>query len=170
MNTIRMKYKDYEFPSNPKAVEITSGRRLAVHSAERRSIAQSRAPLPVTVRGRGSFSGADSEEICAFISNMLRDGTAGWLFCPGLCPMKAFFTEFSYRLSADKARTEYSFVFTEESDASSYEAEVDYLTAAEGENAFMLANRAGISVSELMRLNAFPSPFEISAGERVWIK
>jgi hypothetical protein len=97
----------------------------------------------------------------------LRSGDAGWLFLPSGEAVYCYFTELALSQSSQKGAISYSAVFTEADTKRQEKKHFSFTYATEGENAFDIAYREGISVSELMRLNDFKTPFDIKSGDRV---
>lgn len=168
---MRMKYKDFEFPSNPAEIEIISSSSYSNKSElNGGSIVENLSVNPTVVCGNGEFYGEGSEAYCARLQNMLKDRASGWLFVPSAPPVKAFFTEFKFGKSNKKNAVSYSFKFTEDCIEKEARVKPEYITACEGDNAFEIANRFSVSVNDIMRLNDFKTPFDISEGDGVVLR
>lgn len=171
MKNVKMSYKGYELSSNPERLEIISRSNINVSPIyDDKGVSENTSICPVVVKGSGYFYGDRAEEECTYLSQLLKDSSAGWLICPALYSIEAYFTEFTYELDAASASASYSFTFVERCDDALVEREVDYVDARENENLFDIANRVGVSVSRLMQLNDLQSPFLINAGERVIVR
>lgn len=165
---MRMRYKNFEFPSNPSEIEILSSSACSSKSEiQGGSIVENVSVNPTVVSGSGEFYGEGSEEYCARLQNMLRDRESGWLFAPSAPPIKAFFTEFKFGRNNKKNSVSYTFCFTEDCTNKKAYIPPESITACEGDNAFEIANRFGVSVNDIMRLNDFKTPFDINKGDRV---
>lgn len=168
---MRLKYKSFEFPSNPANIEILSSTNCSSSPVfAGSSVVENISVNPIVVKGSGEFYGGKCEEYCTVLGNLLECTESGWLFTPLSAPMKAYFTEFEFSKNTEKNAVEYSFKFTEDCNARKAYIELPYIIAEENENAFEIANRYNVSVNEIMRLNDFKSPFDISAGDRVVLR
>lgn len=168
---MRMKFKNFEFPSNPSKIEILSS---SAHSSKAElngsSVVENISIKPTVICGSGEFYGEGGEEYCARLQNMLKDTTAGWLFVTSAPPVRVFFTEFKFGKCTGKNAVSYSFEFTEDCTDKKVYRQADYITACDSDNAFEIANRFGVSVSDIMRLNDFKTPFDIKKGDRVVLR
>ncbi len=171
MKTIKMKFRDFEFPVNPSSIVITSDRNVNIsHMADGTSAAGSVSLNPVVVSGEGEFYTDEAESYCEYLAHLLREGRSGWLFVPLGEPIKAFLTEFSYSKSVRKNCISYQFTFTQERADKKEIADLGYTYALKGENAFDIAHRERVSVSEIMLKNDFRTPFSIIEGDRVILR
>lgn len=168
---MRLKYKNFEFPSNPGSIEIISSSNFSSKPVfGGNSVCENISVNPVVVRGNGEFYGYRSEEYCSALQNLLKSTQSGWLFVPSSHPIKAFFTEFKFNKSSRKNAVVYSFEFTEDCTSRKPERVFESTTAKESENAFDIAERCGVSVNDIMRCNDFKSPFDICAGDKVVLR
>lgn len=168
---MKLKYKDFEFSVNPSSIEIFSSANCAVKAVfNENSVTQNVSVNPVIVVGSGEFYGDKCDEYCAFLQNMIKEKSSGWLILPSAPPVKAFFTEFKFCKSSKKNCLAYSFEFTEDCTRRSPIKHLKYTIAETGENAFEIANRCNTSVNEIMCLNDLKSPFDIKSGDRVVLK
>ncbi|MDE6155870.1 MAG: LysM domain-containing protein [Eubacterium sp.] len=168
---MRLKYKWFEFPSNPYKIEISSSVNCSSKSLPgRNSVVENISVNPTVVCGNGEFYGENCEEYCARLKIMLADTESGWLFLPSSPPVKAFFTLFKFSKSAKKNAVSYSFEFIEDcTDRRSYN-NPDFIIADGMENAYEIANRFDVSVNDIMILNDFKSPFSIVKGDKVVLR
>lgn len=165
---MKMKFKDFTFPSNPKEIEVNASSNIQSKGIYgKNSTTENVSVNPIIISGRGEFFGDNAEELCFYLQHMLADKTAGELMLPSSAGINAFFTEFTYSKSSRKGSIEYQFVFTESCSNSNYKKTTESTIAGKNENAFDIANRCGISVSDIMKSNDFPTPFSINEGERV---
>lgn len=168
---MRLKYKEFEFPSNPGKIEILSSASCSSKPVlSGGSAVENISADPIVVCGSGEFYGEGCEEYCARLQNILKDTSSGWLFIPSSPPVKAFFTAFSFSKNTKKNSVLYSFKFTEDCLDRMAERKFDCTVARTGENAYEIANRTGISVNDIMLLNDFKSPFDIEEGDRVVLR
>ncbi|MGN1421499.1 MAG: LysM peptidoglycan-binding domain-containing protein [Eubacterium sp.] len=171
MNEIRMKFGNFEFPSNPKAIkaEISSA---VIYSPVYggKSKTEKITDKPTVISGNGMFFSDNGVEYCQRLSKMMKDKKSSWLFCPGVYPIKAFLSDFSYQLDSKSNGVYYSFSFIEDCTKVSAEREFIFTVADSGENAFDIAHRCGVSVDDIMRLNDITTPFDIASGRRIRIR
>ena len=92
MKDFKMRYKDFVFPQNPKHIEISSERDLQTESIYgEKSNVEDIAQKPIKVTGNGTFYGKEAQEVCAYLSYLLKQGTAGELHRPPLSPPNSKF-------------------------------------------------------------------------------
>ena len=171
MKDFKMRYKDFVFPQNPKHIEISSERDLQTESIYgEKSNVEDIAQKPIKVTGNGTIYGKEAQEVCSYLSYLLKQGTAGELHCPSLYPINAYFKKFVYSQNATKDGMDYSFSFVEVCSDKREKIELDYTVAQIGENAFDIAYRTGVSIDMIMEKNNFPTPFDIKTGDKVVLK
>lgn len=172
MKTVKIKYKDYEFPSNPSSIEISSKRRLGITPVfSKKSVTESICVSPAVITAKGTLYCDNAVGECERINELLKQNGSGMLRCPGVYPMKAFMSDFVYKIESDTNAVKYSITFTQDCDNShSDEVLFSYTIAKDGENAFDIAHRCLVTVDDIMKLNEFRSPFDIKEGERVKIR
>lgn len=167
---MKAKYKGFELPVNPSCLEVLSSTNCeSKGSISANSFCENVFVNPTVVTGQGELYGDKGGEYCSLIQNMLKSTSSDWLFIPGFAPIKAFLTEFKYSRSVSNGAYQYSFKFVEDCKGKSAKRFVAYTIAQRGENAFDIADRCGIAVDDVMSLNDFKSPFDISEGEKVVI-
>lgn len=167
---MKMKFKNFTFPSNPREIEvITSSNFQSKGIYGKGSATENVSVNPIIIKGRGEFFGEYAEEHCLYLQHMLRDKAAGELMLPSSAGMNVFFTEFTYSKNCIKNSMEYSFVFTESCDKADSERKAKHTVAGRNENAFDIAGRCNLSVSDIMRFNDFQTPFSINEGDRVML-
>ena len=168
---MKLKYKNFEFPSNPSKIEILSSSNCNNKPIfDSSSAVENVSVNPIIVMGGGEFFGEGREEYCATLQNLLKSTESGWLFLPSVPPVKAYFTELKFGQGTKRNSISYSFEFTEDCTDRRPERLFKYTVAGDGENAFEIANRCNVSVNDIMRLNDLKSPFEISKGDRVVLR
>lgn len=166
-----MKYKDFEFPSNPTTLEISSKQNVSVTDVYGgKGVCENVSRLPTVIKGNGVLYGNKAQGHCAYLARLLNDSDSGWLHCPTAYPIKAFFADFVYKVDSEKSCITYSFSFIEDCGEAAEKIDFNYTYAVEGENGFDIAYREDVSVNDVMRLNDFETPFDIAAGERVRIR
>lgn len=163
-----MKYKDFEFPTNPSKIEVQAERNISVKpSLNRKWVNQNVSENPVKITGSGIFYGDSAQTICNELQRLVSEESSGWLFAPTIEPVKAFFESFTYSKDTSKNRLDYSFIFKEDMRGRNAKHHFSFTYADENENAFDIANRTGVSVNKIMEINDFSSPFEIEQGSKV---
>lgn len=165
-----MKYGGLEFPSNPETLkaEISSASvQYRIHGAG--SIVKKISDKPCTVSGKGIFYSDNAKDFCARLARASKKSSSQWLLCPGVYPFKAYLDEFGYSLDCKSGGVSYYFKFTEDCGDVSAFKRLRFAIACEGENAFDIAHRCGVSVDDIMRLNELETPFDITAGRRIRI-
>lgn len=169
--SVKMRFGSFIFPANPKSLEICSNTNVSINPVfSANSSVQNVSVNPVIVKGNGEFFGNNAEELCNCLQHMLKTKESGILILPTTVGMNAYLTDFTFSRSADKSSIYYSFVFTECCDNKSERRNFYYTSALLGENAFMIANRCGVSVNDIMRNNDFKTPFDIQEGDRVVLR
>ncbi|MDD6728277.1 MAG: LysM peptidoglycan-binding domain-containing protein [Eubacteriales bacterium] len=169
-NNIKLKFGGFEFPSNPDEIKAELSSRVS-HSPliNGLSVTEKTAEEPSVIKGKGVFYESDAEEYCTRLSHLMRKKASSWLFCPGIYPMKAYLSDFSYCLKSTGGIS-YSFTFTEDCGDTLTERSFLFTEALEGENAFDVAGRCGVSVNDIMTLNDIATPFDITQGRRIKIR
>lgn len=168
---MKMRFDDFVFPENPAELEIFLSTNFSSSPViGKGSNVQNVSVNPAVIKGRGEFYGENAEESCHYLQHMLRLKASGILLLPCASSFNAFLTEFTFVKNADKGGISYSFVFTESSNSRAERRSFCHTTAGEGENAFIIANRCGVSVNEIMKNNRFKTPFAIKKGDRVVLR
>lgn len=100
---MKLKYKSFEFPSNPEKIEILSSTNCSSSAVmDKNSAVQNVSVNPVIVKGSGEFYGNTGEETAALIQNMLRDKRSGWLMLPFSVLLKPFLRHLNFVRTAVK--------------------------------------------------------------------
>lgn len=168
---MKMKFNDFEFPVNPKSIEISSSTNCRKKSIFGRNTAVENVSVnPIVISGSGEIYGKSGEEACSYLLHMLKTKCAYWLFAPNMIPVKAFLTEFSYTQNSVKNSYSYSFRFVEDCNDKSECLQLPYTIALKGENAFDIAFRCRVSVDDIMKNNDIRTPFDISGGDKVVLR
>lgn len=171
MKNIKMKYKDFEFPTNPATLEISSKQNISVTDVYgSKGVAENVSAIPTVITGSGVFYGEKAHEHCTYLARLLKDSDSGWLHCPTAYPVKAFFADFVYKVNSEKSCISYSFRFIEDCNETKTEKKLYYTYVLDGENCFDIAYRENVSVNDIMRLNDLKTPFDIVQGERMKIR
>ncbi|MCM1285171.1 MAG: LysM peptidoglycan-binding domain-containing protein [Acetobacter sp.] len=168
---IKLTYRDYVFPTNPKKIEMFSDTKINTTSIfNENSVVENISVNPVIIRCSGELFGDDGRECCDKMQLYLKEQISGWLFAPEISPIEAFLTAFSYSRSASNNSISYEIVFTERCNDKKIRADIEYTVCKNSENMFEIANIYGVSVEQLMRLNNIASPFELKKGDRVVLR
>lgn len=165
---MKMKFKNFIFPSNPAEIEVYTSTNIQSKSIyDSNSKTENVSVNPITIKGRGAFFGDKAEEHCLYLQHLLKDRTTGELMLPSSAGINAFLTEFTYSKNCKLSNMTYSFIFTEDCSQKTEIRKFNCTIAGKDENAFEIANRCNISVSDIMRLNDFETPFSIKQGDKV---
>ena len=119
------------------------------------------------ITGKGWWYGSRALEMAQVLRRLLLPGQAHWLFAPGAEPMRAYLTRFDYTCTTARDGVQYSFTFTEDCDLAPRYAPYGSTRVRQGENAFDIAARTGVSVDTIVALNRLASPFDLTPGEKV---
>lgn len=165
---MKMKFKDFEFPSNPTVIktELSNnvrenplfGSDSAVYSVSRNA---------AVISGEGSLWGEERFTASALLKKLHSGSEAGWLFLPDGSCCNAFFTSLTLTEDAKRGCISYSFSFTENCLHKKEEYDFGFTVALENENMFDIAHRCGVAIETLMRLNDFKTPFSVKEGDKV---
>lgn len=165
---MKMRFKDFIFPSNPSVFEVASSANMAVRSVyDGNSDVQSVSLNPIKVNGSGEFFGDKAEESCQYLMHMLRTKENGALLLPSGSGFNAYLNKFMFCKNAQKNSISYTFEFTEACSSKSEVRNFRFTICKSGENAFDIANRCNVSVDDIMKYNDFKTPFDIREGEKV---
>lgn len=168
---VKMRFNDFVFPANPAELEIALSTNFSLSPViGKGSNVQNVSVNAAVIKGRGEFYGSKAEEACHYLQHMLKLKKSGTLLLPSSSSFDAYLTEFTFKRNAEKNCISYSFVFVESSNNKNEHRRFCCTTAGAGENAFAIANRCDVSVSEIMRNNPFKTPFDIREGDRVVLK
>lgn len=168
---MKMRFKDFIFPSNPSVFEISSSTNIAVRSVYHgNSDVQSVSLNPIKVNGNGEFFGDEAEESCQYLMHMLRTKESGALLLPSGSGFNAYLNKFTFFKNAQKNSISYTFEFTENCSSKKELRELCFTVCKNGENAFDIAGRCNVSVDDIMKYNDLKTPFDIKEGEKVVIR
>lgn len=171
MESIKMKYMDFEFCVNPKSLKISCSKHFSsgvpITGFESKS---ETAVAPRVITGSGIFSGSDAVSNILRFESLLRIKGGGTLFLPELAPQTAFFSKLDYEISAENNAVYYSFEFIQSKGDAKALADFGFTYALSGENAFSIANRTGVAIEKIMAVNGYPEPFCIKVGEKVLLE
>ena len=167
-----MSYKNFIWRTNPYRITVISGNNVAANTVpESVDYSQEISVLPRKIIGEGTFFGDDAYKQITLLQNVLLKGGTGQLFIPNMTPIHAFFTRLEIKAQR-KNSVDYAFTFVEDTAYISNENNdyVDFTYIGENENLFHISNRTGVAVDELMKLNNFPTPFDLVEGGRVRLR
>ena len=168
---MKMKYKDFEWSVNPFDVKVVSSTNLNISPVfGKKSVSENVSINPTVVEGKGVFYGENGRERCSFLQHLLKLTDSGWLFISGAPPIRAFFIRFSFTNNSEKNCFSYEFKFVEDCSEKREERILSFIYAEEGENAFDIAYRCGVSVDDIMKNNDIKTPFDIAEGQKVAIR
>lgn len=170
MQLLKMRFKDYVFPSNPAGIEILCSKSISESSLINGDFnASENSKNASVIKAEGAFFGEAAQEQLKCLSRLFNEGGEGWLFLPdGRC-FQAYFKSLKTSESADKSSISYSLTFVEKSAGRTEDYLFGYTFAQSGENAFDIAARCKISIEDLMDCNCIKTPFDIEEGDRIWL-
>lgn len=168
MADIKMKFKDFEFPSNPAVIKTQLSANVreaplfdsdsAVYNVSRNA---------AVISGEGSLWGEERFTASALLKRLQKSSEAGWLFLPDGSCYNAFFTSLTIEEDAKKGCVFYAFSFTENCSHTKEKYDFGFTLAKAGENMFDIAHRCGVPIEALMRLNDIRTPFDVKEGDKV---
>ena len=171
MTAVKMKFKDFEFPSNPAVIRTKLSSNVRENPLFQRDSAVYNISRNATViSGEGSFWGEERFTASALLKKLRSSNSSGWLFLPDGSCYNAFFTSLTVEENAKKGCVSYSFSFTENCAHVKEEYDFGFTLALENENMFDIAHRCGVAVETLMRLNDFKTPFSVKEGDKVVLR
>lgn len=171
MQLMKLKYKDFTFPSNPESIKIKYQNNVsaaALFGSD--SSVQNVSRNACAVSASGAFFGGECTAFLAQLEALYKDKSAGFLFLPNGACITAFFSALSYEISADKSAVQYSLEFKEDCRHTEAVYDFGYTYAESGENAFHIAARTGVAVEKIIELNALKNAFDLSEGDRVVLR
>lgn len=155
---MRMRFGSYTFLQNPAQLQVEN---RALQQEERLlsgGVCVTPAGRRATViTGKGWWYGGRALEMAQVLRRLLLPGQAHWLFAPGAEPMRAYLTRFDYTCTTARDGVQYSFTFTEDCDPAPRYAPYGSTRVRQGENAFDIAARTGVSVDTIVALNRLAS-------------
>ena len=165
---MRMRFGPYTFLQNPAQIQVESRALQQEKQLLQGGVCVTPAGRQATViTGKGWWYGQRALEMAQVLRRLLLPGQAHWLFAPGAEPMRANMTRFDYTCTTDREGVQYSFAFTEDCNRAPQYAPYGSTRVRQGENAFDIAARTGVSVDTIVALNRLASPFALSAGGKV---
>lgn len=168
---VKMRFKDFEFPSNPAVIKTELSANVRENPLfQRDSAVYNVSRNAAVISGNGSFWGEERFTASALLKKLQNSSSAGWLFLPDGSCFNAFFTALTIEEDAKRGCVSYSFSFTENCSHRKEEYDFGFTLALENENMFDIAHRCGVAVETLMRLNDFKTPFSVKAGDKVVLK
>lgn len=175
---VKMRYKSFTWPNNPKTYTISCERQTAVHKIPMGSFAVQDLGRTCTVlRGEGEFYGAGAYENYLRLLAVFQSDGAGALLHPMWQSAGAWFTRLSLTQEPREDYVAYSFEFCEASqneagtvsDArSAADGRKRYHVMQSGQTLWHVCSSYGIEMEKLLEMNPqISNPNEVSDGERV---
>lgn len=165
---IKMKYKDFEFPSNPAVVKTE----LSENINEKpvlwgAGVVFNMSHNAAKICCEGSFWGSERSISAQRLKILRSRGTPGWLFLPDGSCYYAFLSLLELRDDAKKNCISYSVSFIEAQGVKNGEYNFGFTYAQENENMFDISFRCSVPIEKLMQINHFENPFCVKNGDRV---
>ena len=190
MKLSSMRFKDYVWPHNPRTYEIGYQRDVAAHRVPfGEYVLQEMGRRHRVLRGEGEFVGSGAYAEFKKLATVFYDPAPGTLIHPLWDAAKAYFVALRLNQEPTEDYVSYSFEFWECSDAhdtglqqiSKVDAdenlseakrqEEEYYTAVWGDCPLAIANRYGLTMSELLQLNpGIKNPNVLYVGDRVRVR
>lgn len=171
MRKMKMKFGTFEFPVNPKNLKVSSSancREKAIFG--KNAVVENVSVNPTIISGKGELADKNGEATCSYLMHILKTKKSYWLFAPDMVPIKAYLTDFTYEQSSLRNSYLYTFKFVEDCKDKSEMIKIPYTIARNGENAFDIAYRCGVSVDDIMMKNDIATPFDIREEDKVMLE
>ena len=169
MKLIKMKYKNYEFTINPSSIKVEHSKLITSQSILKHFYKSNFVSVkPISIIGSGIITGKDMLEQMALIEMLFNKKEPDYLFLPGFPPIKAHFSDITFKLDCDKNSIGYEFKFIEDSRLKNEYYNFGYTIAKNGENLFDIANRLNVGVEILVDKNDFKDLFSVKEGDKVY--
>lgn len=167
---MKLKYKNFEFIQNPQKITVKKSKSVGLKplpglGTEAQEICDDAAVIKIY----GRFYGKDGDKAVKKLYALQAQKQAGALLLPGGDYFNAYFTSFETTRNAAENYISYEAQFTESQIGKNSSFVCKSTFAQNGENAFEIAARCGVSVEKIMKLNSFKTPFEVPAGAKVII-
>lgn len=168
---IKFKYKDLEFLQNPASISVEKSKDISERSLPSagsavEEIAKKAAKIIVS----GRFFGTEKEEIAAKLAALYDDPGAGPLMLPDGAFFSAYFSFLRIKRNASENSIDYEMEFTEETNSKEYKKMRCFVFAQSGQNCFDIAAANNVMIEDIMELNGFKTPFDVTEGQRVRIR
>ncbi|MDE5605267.1 MAG: hypothetical protein K2I73_06780 [Eubacterium sp.] len=165
---MKMKFKDFEFPSNPLFVKTEMAQRLNESSVINGECnVFSIADRATVIKADGCFWGEDGADASLKLKILMKSRKPGWLFLPDGSCYNAYLSSLDLKEDAKKNAVSYSLSFIEKCPAKSGSYAFAFTYAEENENLFDIAFRCDKKIEDIMRLNDFANPFAVQKGDKV---
>ena len=171
-----MEFHGFRWPQNPASLSVSHRRQIKEHMVPYQGgVLQDFGRRNMVASGEGVLQGSRAMEQFQRLSRFYTDGVVGVLKLPGLPPVMAKLVELELlpKIVPDKVR--YRFVFWEDPSASLPEESLHgpgggFVTAADGDNLWQIANEHHTAVEVLLSLNpAVQWPGYLAEGQQVML-
>ena len=188
MNLTPMRFRNFTWPHNPEIYEILFKRTVAAHKVpDGRAALQDLGLTYRVMRGEGTFTGPGAYDSLRALAKTFYQTGAGMLVHPVWQAANAYFVALELREEPLPEYVRYSFEFWEEPGGGAGMTELKraastpagkapassaaYVTVCRGDTLWGISRRAGVTLSEVLRLNPqIKNPNLIYAGSRVRIR
>lgn len=178
---LKMRYKDFTWPNNPKTYTISCERQTAVHKIPMGMFAvQDMGRTCMVLRGEGEFYGADAYGSYLALLAVFESGGAGALLHPVWQSAGAWFTQLRLTQEPREDYVAYSFEFCEAAPAEivqgtavrgAADAARRYYLVQSGQTLWHVCSSCGLTMQQLLALNPqIANPNDVQSGERVRIQ
>ena len=171
MNQSYMRFRDFVWRTNPTEISFSTENNVReIQLLYGGCVLQNLGRQPKVISGRGYFSGENAMSDFSALESLFEDGASGMLLISGMAPCRAVFRRLKMLGCPADNVINYEFTFVE--DITEYESggEEKYIILAEGQNLWHISAFYSVPIEDIMALNPdIPSPWEVSAGDRVVI-
>lgn len=170
MEFMKMRYKSFVFEINPKDISVSMSKNISKNSLPYSSQLCNEVGKNATViSGKGYFTGEKALEKVFSLVRVYNQKGSDFLFVPSASPIKAYFSKLDVSYSSGNGRVEYSFEFVEDCQNKNDIRDFGYTYAESKENLFDVANRTGVAVESIVKLNDIGDVFAIREGDKIWL-
>lgn len=167
MKSVRLKYKGYTFPKNPKSIVISASKHLSenkINGYRTQTTEICKNPCIITVEGGITQNITEETEK---LKKLQSEKDSGYLQIPYADTYDAFFEKIEFKISAKNEKIIYKATFKENQKERLDTVKITKTTVLKGENLFDISARTGISVEKLIEINNLKSPFDIEENREV---
>ena len=170
MKLIKLSYKGFEFPINPRSIQIDFAKKISTRTLPfAKGRAQEICFEPCVISGSGSLTGSNARRQAHELMRIFKSEGSAYLFSPEGTPLKAFFQALRVSYNAEKECVDYTFTFVEDGADKSCSYPFGFTYAQAGENLYDIANRTDTDAATLFNSNCFADMFAVEEGDKVWL-
>lgn len=179
---LKMQYKSFVWPNNPKTYTISCERQTVVQKIPMGGFAvQDLGGTCMVLRGEGEFYGPDAMKNFQELMRVFREGGAGTLLHPAWTGAEAYFTQLHLTQEPRADYAAYRFEFCEgaqQENTARYQVTKRrgrggklYYTVSSGDTAWKICAQQELTMAELLAMNpSLTSPTGLTAGQKVRVR